>query len=56
MWWRLCKTSDEAECMGFDDNFKNLIQLVKENANTLSGDQLDTELTWLCSLCVRKHQ
>ena len=56
MWWRLCKTTDETECMHFDDKFNILIQLVKDNANTLSGDKLETELTWMRSLCLRKEQ
>jgi hypothetical protein len=56
MWWRLCKTSDENECACFDDKFNTLIQLVKENANALSGDKLETEIKWLRSLCSRKEQ
>ena len=41
MWWRLCKTSNDAEFVCFDDKFNLLIQLVKVNANTLlSGDTM----------------
>ena len=41
MWWRLCKTSNGAEFVCFDDKFNLVIQLVKVNANTLlSGDTM----------------
>ena len=36
--------------------FNNLIQYVTDNANALSGAKLETELTWLRSLCSRKEQ
>jgi hypothetical protein len=54
-WWRLCKSSDEAERLCFDEKFNNLAQLVATTAKS-TGEKLNKQLKWLESLRARKEQ
>jgi hypothetical protein len=54
-WWKLCKTSDEAEQLCFDKKFNNLVQLNAATANS-AGEKLNKQLKWLESLQAWKEQ